>query len=108
MRTIPVLLRLARDMEQLAPGAMLVNFTNPSGLVTEALQRYAPAVPSVGVCNVAIGVKMKILAELEKSTGKLIPMEHADLNTLGLNHLSWHRGFTVDGEEVWPQVLTAY
>jgi 6-phospho-beta-glucosidase len=108
MRTIPVLLKLARDMEELAPGAMLVNFTNPSGLVTEALQRYAPAIPSVGVCNVPIGMKMQIVKEMEKSTGKKIPLERAELNTLGLNHLSWHRGFTVDGEDVWPQVLTAY
>jgi 6-phospho-beta-glucosidase len=108
MRTIPVLLRLARDMEELAPGAMLVNFTNPSGLVTEALQRYAPAVPSVGVCNSAIGVKMRIVKNLENSTGKEILLERAELNTLGLNHLTWHRGFTVDGEDVWPQVLTSY
>jgi 6-phospho-beta-glucosidase len=108
LRTIPVLLKLAKDMEELAPGAMLVNFTNPSGLVTEALQRYAPAVPSVGVCNAPIGMKMQIIKELEKSTGKHIPLEHAELNTLGLNHLSWHRGFTVDGEDVWPQVLIGY
>ena len=108
MRTIPVLLKLANDMQELAPGAMLVNFTNPSGLVTEALQRYAPEVPSVGVCNAPIGMKMRIVKQLEQSTGKQIPLEHAELNTLGLNHLSWHRGFSVDGEEVWPQVLTAY
>ena len=108
LRTIPVLLKLAKDMEELAPGALLVNFTNPSGLVTEALQRYAPQVPSVGVCNAPIGMKMEIVKELERSTGKHIPLEHADLKTLGLNHLSWHRGFSVDGEDVWPQVLTAY
>jgi len=108
MRTIPVLLKLAQDMEELAPGALLVNFTNPSGLVTEALQRYAPGIPSVGVCNAPIGMKMEIVKELEKSTGNTIPLERAYLNTLGLNHLSWHRGFSVDGEDVWPQVLTAF
>ena len=108
LRTIPVLLKLAKDMRELAPGAMLVNFTNPSGLVTEALQRYAPEVPSVGVCNAPIGMKMQIVKDLEQSSGRQIPLEHADLNTLGLNHLSWHRGFTVEGEDVWPQVLTAY
>ena len=42
LRTIPVLLGIARDMAELAPGALLVNFTNPAGLVTEALARYAP------------------------------------------------------------------
>ena len=108
LRTIPVLLRLAKDMQELAPGALLVNFTNPSGLLTEALQRYAPSVPSVGVCNVAIGVKMRIVKELEAATGKTIELERAQLNTLGLNHLTWHRGFTVDGEDVWPRVLTSY
>jgi 6-phospho-beta-glucosidase len=108
LRTIPVLLKLTRDMEELAPGALLVNFTNPSGLVTEALQRYAPNVSSVGVCNVAIGVKMRIIKELETATGKQIPLESANLNTLGLNHLTWHRGFTIDGEEVWPHVLASY
>ena len=108
MRTIPVLLKLAEDMKELAPGALLVNFTNPSGLVTEALQRYAPEVPSVGVCNAPIGMTMQILKELEKTTGKEIALGRAELNTLGLNHLSWHRGFTLDGEEIWPQVLAAY
>jgi 6-phospho-beta-glucosidase len=108
MRTIPVLLKLAKDMQELAPGAMLVNFTNPSGLVTEALQRYAPEVPSVGVCNAPIGMKMQILEQLEKSSGMQIPLERADLDTIGLNHLTWHRGFSVDGEDVWPQVLSAY
>jgi 6-phospho-beta-glucosidase len=108
LRTIPVLLQLARDMEELAPGALLVNFTNPSGLVTEALRRHAPAVPCVGVCNAPIGIKMQIVKELEQSSGETIALERAELKTLGLNHLSWHRGFTVDGEDVWPQVLSAY
>lgn len=107
LRTIPVLLNLTRDMQALAPGAMLVNFTNPSGLVTEALQRYAPEVPSVGVCNGPIGMKMRILEDLERSSGKKIALEQAEIQTLGLNHLSWYRGFSLQGEEVWPQVLSA-
>lgn len=105
MRTIPVLLRIAQDMRELAPGAMLVNFTNPAGLVTEALKRYAPEVPSVGVCNVPITAKMHILQTLEEQWGQSIDPNRAELKTLGLNHLSWHRGFTVDGEDVWPRVL---
>src|SRR5207248_3953729 len=47
LRTIPVVLGIAGDMRELAPGALLVNFTNPAGLVTEALARYAPDVPAV-------------------------------------------------------------
>jgi len=108
LRTIPVILQIARDMRELAPGAPLVNFTNPSGLVTEALQRYAPEVPSVGVCNVPIGVKMGILNRLKETTGQTIDPARAQLDTLGLNHLSWHRGFTLDGEDIWNQVFQAY
>jgi len=108
MRTIPVILGIARDMKELAPGAMLVNFTNPAGLVTQALSKYAPDVPSVGVCNVPITTKMGILEGWEKATGKKVDPSRADLKTLGLNHLSWHRGFTIDGEDVWPQVISAY
>lgn len=105
LRTIPVILAIAADMRELAPGALLVNFTNPAGLVTEALARYAPDVAAVGVCNIPMGVKRAILARLERSFGAAIPPERAELRTLGLNHLSWHTGFTVDGEDVWPQVI---
>lgn len=107
LRTIPVILGIAADMRELAPGALLVNFTNPAGLVTEALSRYAPEVLSVGVCNVPITAKMRFLGLVEKATGRTIPSENAQLHTLGLNHLSWHRGFAVDGEDLWPLVLEA-
>ncbi|RPI27546.1 MAG: 6-phospho-beta-glucosidase [Chloroflexota bacterium] len=106
MRTIPVVLQIARDMQALAkPGAMLVNFTNPAGLVTQALSQYASDTPSVGVCNVPITTKMSILNRLENAIGKKLDPAHAELKTLGLNHLSWHRGFTIEGEDVWPQVI---
>jgi 6-phospho-beta-glucosidase len=108
MRTIPVLLGVAEDMRALAPGALLVNFTNPAGLVTEALQRYAPDVPSVGVCNVPITTKMEILNGLGEGLGEKVAPERAELKTLGLNHLSWHRGFTLDGEDIWPRVIEGY
>ncbi len=108
LRTIPVILNIATDMRELAPGALLVNFTNPAGLVTEALARYAPDVPAVGVCNVPITTKMDILAQLEKQLGISLDPARAELKTLGLNHLSWHRGFTLDGEDVWPRVIEGY
>jgi 6-phospho-beta-glucosidase len=72
LRTIPVVLDIAADMAELAPGAPLVNFTNPAGLVTEALSRYAPGVPAIGVCNVPITAKMSILELLQRRTGETI------------------------------------
>ncbi len=106
LRTIPVILSIAELMAQLAPDALLVNFTNPAGLVTEALARHAPETPAVGVCNVPITTKMEILDELGSRLGTTIEPDRAELKTLGLNHLSWHRGFTLDGEDIWPQLLT--
>jgi 6-phospho-beta-glucosidase len=114
LRTIPVLLRVARDIHETAPGALLVNFTNPSGLITEALQRYAPQVASVGLCNAALTTQMAIVELLRKLPGiretfkdPLAP-ERTALNVLGLNHLTWYRGFQVDGQEVWQTVLEGY
>jgi len=108
LRTIPVILGIARDIGELAPGALLVNFTNPAGLVTEALARHAPDVASVGVCNVAITTKMEILKTLGKYHGAQIEPARAELDTLGLNHLSWHRGFALDGQDVWQEILQGY
>ncbi len=108
LRTVPVILEVANDIRELAPGALLVNFANPAGLVTEALTRYAPDVSSVGVCNVAINTKMHILAGLKQMRGLEVPPECAQLDTLGLNHLSWHRGFRIEGEDLWPQVWQGF
>jgi 6-phospho-beta-glucosidase len=108
LRTIPVILGIAKDIREVAPNALLANFTNPAGLVTEALNRYAPDVPAVGVCNVGITTKMEIIEGLEKFTGTKIDSQHAALKTLGLNHLTWHYGFTVEGEEMWPYIFPAY
>ena len=105
LRTIPIALGIARDVRELAPDALLLNFTNPSGLITEALSRHQPGVHAVGLCNTPINTKMKFLRRLEEQRGERIAPARAELDTLGLNHLSWHRGFTVDGEDVWEQVL---
>ncbi len=108
LRTIPVILDIAADMRELAPGAPLVNFTNPAGLVTEALARYAPEITAVGVCNVPITAKMMILEALDLPLDAPDLARRSQLLTLGLNHLSWHRGFTLDGEDLWPQVMERF
>jgi 6-phospho-beta-glucosidase len=108
LRTIPIILKIAADVRSLAPNALLVNFTNPAGLITEALSRNAPDVQAVGVCNIPIITKMKILEKLEERQNEQVKPESADLKTLGLNHLSWHYGFTVDGKDIWPQVFDSY
>jgi 6-phospho-beta-glucosidase len=109
LRTIPVILSIANDMQKLAhPDALLVNFTNPSGLVTEALFQHAPRVQAVGVCNVPITTKMEILNGFKEVLGENVSPERAELKTLGLNHLSWHYGFTIDGNDIWPEIMQAF
>jgi 6-phospho-beta-glucosidase len=108
LRTIPVILDIAREIQESAPQALLVNFTNPAGLVTEALFRYAPSVSSVGVCNAAITTKMHILDDLVDLKGETIDPQRAQLATLGLNHLTWHSGFKLDGEELWSRVFSTW
>ena len=100
LRTIPVILSIAEDVRDLCPGAWLVNFANPSGLVTEALQRYAPDVHSVGLCNGPIGYQM----EIAKRVGLEDPFG-VHLDYLGLNHLAWIRGARIGDQDIWPQVF---
>jgi 6-phospho-beta-glucosidase len=101
LRTIPVVLEIAQEMQRLAPEALLVNFANPAGLVLEALSRYVPRVASVGLCNAPITAKMGLL----ELWGVPCDPRTAQLDTFGLNHLSWHRGLTVEGRDVWPEIL---
>jgi 6-phospho-beta-glucosidase len=102
LRTVPVILSVADDMRRLCPDAWLINFANPSGLVTEALQRYAPEVRSIGLCNSPIGTQMRIAKQHRVGPYEVI------LDYLGLNHLSWIRGARVNGRNVWPAFFKAY
>jgi len=108
LRTIPVILEIAAHMRAEAPQALLVNFTNPSGLVTEALQHHAPNIQSVGVCNSALTTKMAILDQLTRLTGETIAPERAVIKNLGLNHLTWYSDFLIDGHSIWDVVVKAY
>jgi len=105
LRTIPVILDIASDMKQYAPDAWLINFANPSGLVTEALARYAPEINAVGVCNVTLTTKMEILQRINLKMGSNYLPRDAQIKTLGLNHLTWFYGFELDGIDYWPEVM---
>ncbi len=98
LRTVPVMLEICRDMERLCPHAWLINFTNPSGLVTEAILKHGRE-RAIGLCNNPINLKMDVAARLK------VEPDHVDLDYLGLNHLSWVRRVIVDGRDVLPGVL---
>ena len=98
LRTIPVALDIAADVARHAPDAMLLNFTNPAGLVTEAICRYGD-VPAIGLCNVPWTVKAQVAKALR------VEASAVEFDYVGLNHLSWFRGVTVDGTDRTGEVL---
>lgn len=98
-RTIPVILGIVEDMRELCPDAWLINFTNPAGMVTEAVLRYGNWEKVIGLCNVPIGA-VKSASEV---LGK--PEEDLFFKFAGINHLHWHRIFDKDGTELTEQVI---
>ncbi len=101
LRTIPRVLDIARAMEELAPDGTLVNFTNPSGIVAEALIRHS-RIRSVGLCNVPIGIIMEVVKHFGCA------MEDVDLDYVGLNHLSWIRRVKVAGKDITEAALAKF
>ncbi|MGW9174712.1 6-phospho-beta-glucosidase [Streptomyces decoyicus] len=97
LRTVPVVLDIADRVRRRNPGAWIVDFTNPVGIVTRALLTHGHK--AVGLCNVAIGFQRKFAALLGVSPG------HVELEHVGLNHLTWERAVRVAGEDVLPELL---
>nr|WP_263327684.1 6-phospho-beta-glucosidase [Neobacillus sp. Marseille-Q6967] len=99
LRTIPVILDIVKDMEELCPNAWLVNFTNPAGMVTEAVLRHSNFRKVVGLCNVPIGMEMGI--------AKLMNVDHSKvrIDFAGLNHMVYGLDVYVDGVSVKDQVI---
>lgn len=98
LRTIPVMLEVARTVEAVAPDAWIINFTNPAGIVTEAVSRYSKA-KIIGLCNVPITMH-HMIADMLKA-----PYDQVDLRFAGLNHMVWVHQVTQSGKDVTAQVL---
>ncbi|NOI22801.1 6-phospho-beta-glucosidase [Vibrio mediterranei] len=97
-RTIPIALEIAKEMEALCPNAWLLNFTNPSGMVTEALTKYS-TIKTVGLCNVPVN--------MERGAAEMLGVDRKDITMqiAGLNHLVWARKILHDGEDKREQVI---
>jgi 6-phospho-beta-glucosidase len=101
MRTVPVVLELAEHVRELAsPGAWIVDFTNPVGIVTRALLDAGHR--AVGLCNVAITFQRRIASLLGVDVDRLW------VDQVGLNHLTWIRAVWLDGRDVLGDVLDAH
>ena len=101
LRTVPVVLDIARRARERArPGAWLVAFTNPVGIVTRALLDDGHR--AVGLCNVAIGLQ-RLLAKLLDTAPDDVTLDH-----VGLNHLTWERAATVAGVDRLPELIAKH
>lgn len=98
LRTIPVALEIARDIEQICPKAWMVNFTNPSGIVTEALQKHS-CVRCVGLCNVPINMVSDVAGVLGLKKSEVW------CHFIGLNHLSFITAICAQGNDRMAEVI---
>ncbi|RPF40624.1 6-phospho-beta-glucosidase [Streptomyces sp. Ag109_G2-6] len=103
LRTVPVVLDIAERVRRAAPGAWIIDFTNPVGIVTRALLQAGHK--AVGLCNVAIGLQRKFAALLGAQPAEI------HLDHVGLNHLTWEFGVRLGGpggEDVLPRLLAEH
>ncbi|MFD6496200.1 6-phospho-beta-glucosidase [Streptomyces sp. NPDC059944] len=98
LRTVPVAVDIARRVARLAPDAWVINFTNPAGLVTEAMSRHLGD-RVIGICDSPVGLGRRIARVLGAD-----PRE-AFIDYVGLNHLGWVRGLRVAGRDELPRLL---
>ncbi|MGA5279627.1 6-phospho-beta-glucosidase [Streptomyces griseoincarnatus] len=98
LRTVPVAVDIARRVARLAPDAWVINFTNPAGLVTEAMSHHLGD-RVIGICDSPVGLGRRIARVLGAQP------DEAWIDYVGLNHLGWVRGLRVAGQDQLPRLL---
>jgi 6-phospho-beta-glucosidase len=98
LRTIPVMLNIAHRVQALAPQAYVINFTNPAGMITEAMQTVLGN-RVLGICDTPSGLGRRVAEALGLDSSR------AQFDYVGLNHLGWMRRVLHNGEDVLPKLL---
>lgn len=99
LRTIPVFLDILRDLRELAPGAIMLNYTNPMSMLVLAAGRAVPEVPVVGLCHSVQGSSHQLAGYAG------VPYEEIEWDCAGVNHLAWFTKFKHNGESLYDTVL---
>lgn len=94
VRTVPILNAYVREIAERAPSACVINFSNPVGLVTQAMHRAAPGLRIVGICDTPTELFAEIAHALE------VPAADCSFDYVGLNHLGWVRDVHRSGESL--------
>ncbi|NBM18249.1 6-phospho-beta-glucosidase [Streptomyces sp. GC420] len=98
LRTVPVAAGIAERVARIAPDAWVINFTNPAGLVTEAMSRYLGD-RVIGICDSPVGLGRRVARVLGADP------DRAWIDYVGLNHLGWLRGLRIEGRDELPRLL---
>lgn len=101
-RTIPVILDIVKDMEKVCPDAWMINFTNPAGMVSEAVIKYTNFKRVIGLCNVPVNMVSGIANILN------VAEDRVRLELQGVNHFSFATDVFVDGQSVMKEALSRY
>ena len=100
LRTIPVIFDIIKDVQEICPQAWVINFTNPAGMMTEAVYRHTDFKRFIGVCNIPIGMKMFFTDVL-----KLSEKDDLSIDLFGLNHMVFVRDILVNGQSRFAELL---
>ena len=95
LRTIPVLLEMVRDMEEVCPDVLHLNYVNPMAMNTWALNR-ASKITTVGLCHSVQGTAQQLAADID------VPIEEINYIAAGINHIAFYLKFERDGEDLYP------
>lgn len=98
LRSVPVILDICRDMERLCPDAWLINFANPSGIMTEAVLNHTN-IKAIGLCNCPINMVNDMAEKFSCSTDDLF------CDFVGINHLIWAQKVLLKGKDVTAQAI---
>ncbi len=100
LRSVPAAVHIASVVAEVAPDAWVINFTNPAGMVTEAMSAVLGD-RVIGICDSPVGLCRRIAKALE------MPLDSVWFDYAGLNHLGWLRGAYVDGRDRLPTLLAS-
>ena len=100
LRTIPVMLDIARDMERVCPNAVMLNYTNPMAMLCRALQR-ATRIRVTGLCHSVQGTAMMLARWIGA------PMSEITYTCAGINHLAWYLKYEWNGRDAYPLIRKA-
>jgi len=98
LRTIPVMVDICRDMAELCPGALLLNYTNPMAMLCWAMNRAVPEIPKVGLCHSVQGTA----GQIANWVG--VPAHEVDHWVAGINHQAWFLQIRHKGRDLYPRL----